>query len=225
MPIGFKIHKRARAVDAALVAACRGLPVANISDCMGRLTAAGPRIRPMHASGSMAGVALTVKTRPGDNLMSHAALDRARPGDVLVVDGGGDLTQALIGELMLMQAIKRGVAGVVVNGAVRDVGWIMAGHFPVFAAGVTHRGPYRDGPGEINARVAFDGMVIEPGDLIVGDDDGVLCVPFADVEAVLAATRAKLAGEDKMKADIEAGTLNRAWVNETLKKLGCEGVD
>ena len=225
MPIGFKIHKRAHAVDAALVAACRGLPVANISDCMGRLTAAGPRIRPMHAGGSMAGVALTVKTRPGDNLMTHAALDRARPGDVLVIDGAGDLTNALIGELMLMQAIKRGVAGVVVNGAVRDVGWIKAGHFPVFAAGVTHRGPYRDGPGEINARVAFDGMVIEPGDLIVGDDDGVTCVPFADVEAVLAATRAKLAGEDRMKADIEAGTLNRAWVNETLKSLGCEGVE
>ena len=230
MPVGFVIHPRARSVDPATVAAYRGLPVANVSDCMGRLTAAGPRIRPLHAAGAaqkpgMAGVALTVKTRPGDNLMTHAAIDRAKPGDVLVIDGAGDLTNALIGELMLMQAIKRGVAGVVVNGAVRDSGWIAAGAFPVFAAGVTHRGPYRDGPGEINARVAFDGMVIEPGDLVIGDDDGVTCVPFADVAAVLAATRAKLAGEDKMKADLEAGRLDRTWVNGTLKKLGCDGVE
>ena len=224
MPIGFRINPRERAVDAATAAAFRALPVANVSDSMGRMTGAGASIRPMHAGGAMAGAALTVKTRPGDNLMTHAALDRARPGDVIVVDGGGDLTNALMGELMLMQAIKRGVAGVVINGAVRDLGWIRAGRFPVFAAGVTHRGPYRDGPGEINTRVAFAGMVIEPGDLIIGDEDGVTCVPYAQTAAVLAATRAKLAGEDKMKAAIEAGTLDRAWVDEALRKLGCEGV-
>ena len=224
MPVGFRIFARSRRVDAATVENFRALPVANVSDCMGRLTAAGPRIRPLHAGGPMTGAALTVKTRPGDNLMTHAALDRAQAGDVLVIDGAGDLTNALMGELMLMQAQKRGLAGVVINGAVRDIGWISAGRFPVFAAGVTHRGPYRDGPGEINVRVAFDGMVIEPGDLIIGDDDGVVCVPFEETAGVLAATKAKLAGEDKMKAAIDAGTLDRAWVNETLNRLGCEGV-
>ena len=224
MPIGFRILPRVRAVDAATVAAFRALPVANVSDCMGRHFAAGPAIRPLHAGGVMAGVALTVRTRPGDNLMSHAALDRAQAGDVLVIDGGGDLTNALMGELMLMQAEKRGVAGVVVNGAVRDLGWIRAGRFPVFAAGVTHRGPYRAGPGEINVPLAIGGMVIEPGDLILGDDDGVVCVPFSETAGVLAATHAKLAAEEKMKAAIEAGTLDRAWVNEALKRLGCEGV-
>src|SRR4051812_49684010 len=106
---------------------------------MYRMDAGGARLRPMHKGGRMAGPALTVKTRPGDNLMVHKALDLAEPGDVLVVDAGGDLTNAIIGELMLRQAELRGVAGIVINGAVRDAAEIRAGKLPVFAAGVTHR--------------------------------------------------------------------------------------
>ena len=142
---------------------------------MSRMTAGGARLRPMHAGGALAGPALTVKTRPGDNLMIHKALDIAEAGDVIVVDGGGDLTNALIGEMMVAHAQKRGIAGMVLNGSIRDYDAIHAGTFPVFAAGVTHRGPYKDGPGEINVAIAIDGMVIEPGDLIVGDGDGLLC--------------------------------------------------
>src|SRR5688500_228029 len=98
----------------------RNLPVANVSDVMSRMTAGGPRLRPLHAGGSMAGPALTVKTRPGDNLMIHKALLMAEPGDVIVVDAGGDLTTAIVGELMLSYAIAKGAAGIVINGAVRD---------------------------------------------------------------------------------------------------------
>ena len=219
--IGFRILKRRRKVAAVLVDRFRAIPVANVSDSMSRMSAGGARLRPMHGGGPMAGPALTVKARPGDNLMLHKALDLAEAGDVIVCDGGGDLTNALIGEIMTSHAQMRGIAGVVVNGAIRDAGVIRAGKFPVFAAGVSHRGPYKDGPGEINGSIAIDGMVIEPGDLILGDDDGFLCVPFAEVETVLAAAEAKHRAEAKQFTDIAAGTSDRGWVDATLARLGC----
>ena len=190
--VGLQILKRTRQVAERYVQAYEGIPVANISDCMTRMTAAGPRLRPMHKGGYLVGPALTVKCRPGDNLMIHKALTMAQPGDVIVVDAGGDLTNSLFGELMVTTAIARKVAGVVLNGAVRDSDFIAQGSFPLYAAGVTHRGPYKDGPGEINVPIAIDGMVIEPGDLIVGDADGLLCVPFGSVDEVLEAVRKKM---------------------------------
>lgn len=219
--IGWQILKRQRQVPAQLVQAFKALPVANVSDCMARLTAAGPRLRPYHAGGNLAGPALTVKTRPGDNLMIHKALTMAQPGDVIVVDAGGDLTNALFGEIMMATAIKAGVAGVVLNGAVRDVDEIGRGHFPLYAAGVTHRGPYKDGPGEINVPIAIDGMVIHPGDLVLGDADGLLCVPFDEAEALLAATQRKQAAEQQTLADIAAGRLDTAWIDAALQRAGC----
>lgn len=224
MPTGFRILKRERAISPELVAAFAALPVANISDCMSRMTAGGPRLRPMHKGGVMAGPAFTVKSRPGDNLMVHKAIDLAAAGDVIVVDAGGDLTNAIIGELMLAQMVKKQLGGIVINGAIRDSGAIAAQPFPVYAAGITHRGPYKDGPGEINVPVAIDGMIIAPGDLIIGDEDGLLAVAIDEAEAILAATRAKHAAEEKQMAAIEAGTVDRSWVDASLKRLGCEGV-
>ena len=224
MAIGFRINRRDRKVDDRVVAKFRELPVANVSDSMSRMAAGGSKLRPLHAGGVLAGPALTVKTRPGDNLMVHAALNRAEPGDVLVVDAGGDLTNSIIGELMLAYAESRGMAGVVIYGAVRDYGAIRAGRFPVFAAGVTHRGPYKDGPGEVNVRIAIEGMVIEPGDLILGDDDGLLCVPYDDVDAVYAAAMANQAAEEKTMTSTRNGKVDRSWVEDTLKRLGCEGM-
>ena len=162
MSSGFRVLKRARQVSAEQVEGYRQVPVANVSDSMNRMTAGGVSLRPMHRSGVLAGPALTVKSRPGDNLMVHYALDIAQPGDVIVVDAGGDLTNAIIGELMVAYAIKKRLGGIVINGAIRDAASIAAGDFPVFAAGITHRGPYKDGPGEINVSIAINGMVIEP---------------------------------------------------------------
>jgi regulator of RNase E activity RraA len=170
----------------------------------------------MHGGGRMAGPALTVKTRPGDNLMVHKALQLAVPGDVIVVDAGGDLTNAIIGEIMVGDAVLRQLGGIVINGAIRDAGALRAGDFPVFAAGVTHRGPYKDGPGEIN------GMVIEPGDLVIGDDDGLLCVPYAEAANLLAAAQAKQEVEARMVAGIADGSYDRGWVDATLKRLNCQ---
>ena len=220
--IGFQICKRTRKVDADTVAKFRALPVANISDSMSRMTAGGAVLRPVHREGVLAGPAFTVKTRPGDNLMAHKAIDIAEPGDVIVVDGGGDLTNSLIGEMMAAQAERRGVAGIVIYGAIRDHDTLHAGTFPVYAAGVTHRGPYKDGPGEINVPIAIDGMVIAPGDLIVGDGDGIVCVPFDVTAEVLKATEAKHQAEIKQLALIKEGKLDRSWVDATLTRLGCK---
>ena len=221
MTIGFRILNRTQVAPKELVEAFAKLPVANVSDSMSRLTAAGPTLRPMHSSGTMAGVALTVKARPGDNLMLHKAIDMAVPGDIIVVDAGGKLDNALMGELMLSHAMKRGVAGFVLNGAIRDLDFFREFNLPTYAAGVTHRGPYKDGPGEINVPVAIDGMVINPGDIVLGDSDGVLSVPIDGAEAILKATQAKSAAEIKQMADIEAGTNDRSWVDRALKERGC----
>jgi len=220
--IGLKVLKRRRAVPAELALQFIGVPVANVSDCMSRLFAGGARLRPMHRGRPMSGPALTVRTRPGDNLMIHKALQMAAPGDIIVVDAGGDLTNALVGELMVGTAIHRQLGGFVIDGAIRDAKALREGDFPVFAAGVTHRGPYRDGPGEINVPIALDGMVIEPGDLIIGDDDGVLCVPFDHVQTVLAAARKKADAEAMIAKAIAAGQVDTAWIDATLNRLGCD---
>lgn len=226
MTIGFRVHRRRSKVDAAVARAFEAFPVANVSDSMSRMTAAGSRLRPFHETRKrMAGPALTVKSRPGDNLMLHKALDMAEEGDVIVADAGGDLTNALIGEIMVHMAQARKVAGIVVEGAIRDADEIRTRGLPVFAAGVTHRGPYKDGPGEINVPIAIDGMVIRPGDLVLGDGDGVLCVPAEETREVLAATEAKQAAEEKEIASIRDGTVDRRWVDEALKARGCEFVD
>lgn len=226
MTIGFRIYSRKNAVDTALAKKFQSLPVANVSDSMSRMAAGGSRLRPVgNVKGTMAGPALTVKSRPGDNLLVHKALDMAKEGDVIVVDAGGDLTNAIIGEIMVYIAQEKKVAGFVINGAIRDVDEIRDCGLPVYAAGVTHRGPYKDGPGEVNVPIAIDGMVITPGDLILGDGDGLLCVPLDEVEAVLAATEAKQAAEQKDISSIRAGTIDRAWVDQTLKARGCEFLD
>ena len=219
---GLQILKRSRQASEQHIQAYRGIPVANISDSMARMSAAGARLRPMHRSGYLIGPALTVKARPGDNLMIHKALTMAQPGDVIVVDAGGDLTNALFGEIMVATAVKLGVAGVVLNGAVRDSEEIGRGSFPLYAAGVTHRGPYKDGPGEVNVPIAIDGMVIQPGDLMVGDGDGLLCIPYDNLDEVLAAVRKKMDLEKQMMADIATGTLDVAWIDAALRRVGCD---
>nr|WP_319390037.1 RraA family protein [uncultured Cohaesibacter sp.] len=221
MDIGFRICKREKVAPKELVEAYKKVPVANVSDSMFRMTAGGATLRPMHASGGMAGSALTVKARPGDNLMFQKAIDLAVPGDIIVVDAGGDLTNALMGELMLAWAIQRGVAGFVINGAIRDVDAFVATNLPTYAVGVSHRGPYKDGPGEINVPVSINGMIIEPGDIVIGDSDGVLAVPLAHAEEILKKAQAKHSVETRQLQNISEGKNDRSWVDAALKAKGC----
>lgn len=222
MTAGFCIKSRQRKVDEATIKAYRNLPVANVSDCMARMYAGGSKLRPIHdPKGILAGPALTVRSRPGDNLMLHHALDIAEPGDIIVVDAGGDLTTAIMGEIMAAIALKRGVAGIIIYGAIRDAEEIRRMGLPLYAMGITHRGPYKDGPGEVNTTIAIEGMVIEPGDLILADGDGVLSVPFAQTNRILVATQKKFAAEQVEIAQIAEGTNDRAWVMDILKARGC----
>lgn len=219
--IGFRVCGRKAVVSQAMIDAFRDIPVANASDVMHRVTAGGADLRPRHAAGKLSGAAMTVKTRPGDNLMIHKAIDIAGPGDVVIVDAGGDNTNSLVGELMIAHAMKRGLAGIVLNGAIRDSLWIAEQKMPVFSTGITHRGPYKDGPGEVNVAISIAGMVIEPGDLVLGDDDGVLSIPREQAGEVLAAARRKAAAEEKQMKETVAGTLDRSWVDRVLSERNC----
>lgn len=195
------------------------LGVAQISDCMGRLYGTTD-LRPIHAGDlRMIGIALTVKTRPGDNLLVHKALSQGRPQDVIVVDGAGCLSNALVGELMLLQAQRSQVAGFVIDGAVRDVDAFRDENFPCFARGVTHRGPYKTGPGEMNIPVSVDGLVVSPGDIVIGDADGILAIPQNHASSILNLALAKQKSEEQAKSRIASGTHDKPWLETTLAKL------
>jgi RraA family protein len=187
------------------LSALKDVPVAIISDNLDRLPGA-VGLNAYHRAGAMLGVALTVKTRAGDNLAIHQALEKIQPGDVLVVDGGGDVSRALVGEIMKAIAESKGCAGFVIDAAIRDVGAFAASDFPCFARGVNHRGPYKSGPGEINVPVSIGGTVISPGDIVVGDEDGVVAFSPAKLATLIPAVKAQLAREEATMAAIRNGT-------------------
>jgi RraA family protein len=182
----------------AMIEAFGSCSVANISDNLDRAVGA-VGIRPFSKRTRLVGRALTVRTAVGDNLFIHKALDEVFPGAVIVVDGGGFEGRALIGEIMAAVAKSRGASGFVIDGAIRDVEQISAGDFPVFARSSIHLGPYKNGPGAINIAVSVGGMMINPGDIVVGDGDGIVAFSPGIAADLLAAT--------KKQADKEAGML------------------
>ncbi len=216
---GFRILPRIH-TSPSLVALFDGLPASIISDNLSRLCGT-QSLRPVHRPGlTLAGTALTVRVRSGDNLMIHKALQLARPGDVLVVDGGGVCDRALIGDIMKNVAKMRGLAGAVIDGAIRDSAAFRDDDFPCYARGVCHRGPYKDGPGEINVPVSIDGNVVNPGDIVIGDDDGVVFITPAEAETLAAACRKKAADEAATLDAIARGAYDDAWIDQTLRQKG-----
>jgi RraA family protein len=179
----------------SLVERFRQVAVATVSDALERLWVLDGGIRAMWPGAACVGPALPVYTRAGDNLAVHRALDIARPGDVLVVNGQGDTTRALLGGLLAGRARKLGLAGIVVDGAVRDVDEIASAGLPVFARASTPAGPYKHGPAEIGLPVACGGVVCSPGDIVCGDADGVAVVPHARAPRVAEAIGAILRHE------------------------------
>ena len=217
-PPGWRRNPSAPAADPALLEALRSVATSLLSDNMARVSGT-VGLMPYHRPKPMAGTAVTVRTRGGDNLTIHRAFDFCRSGDVLVVDGGGELGQALMGEIMAGFAESLGVQGLVIDGAIRDVGAIRGRDFPVYARGVTHRGPYKNGPGEINVPITVGGMVVHPGDIIVGDEDGVLAIAPADAPAVLEAARRQGDKEAAALRSIAEGRFDRAWVEPHESKM------
>lgn len=207
-------------VSAALVARAAEYGSSLIADVAGRRGALNGRIQGLSRSMKFAGPALTVEVRPGDNLMVHAALALARPGDVIVVDGGGYLASALTGFLMVSQARAAGVAAFVIDGAVRDVEETIASGFAVFAAGANPNGPTKAVGGRLNWPVSVAGVAVHPGDLIVGDADGVVAVPREQAEPVVEAARAKLDQEKQFLKALSEGVVDNAWVTAALRATG-----
>ncbi len=195
-----------------MIEALRAIPVALLSDQF-RRNRGSQGLNAYHKPGPMVGTAVTVKTRGGDNLAILRAYDLCRPGDVMVVDAGGDLANALVGGIMTFAAASLGLAGMVLDGAIRDVAEIRERTFPVYARGVTHRGPYKDGPGAINIPVTVGGMTVSPGDIIVGDEDGLLAfAPHEAPEAIEKALKQQAAEEATMQA-IREGRWDRSFVD------------
>lgn len=224
--VGCRIRKNFERPAKELVEMFRDVPVANIDDCMNRIAAVDSKLKPMNKA-RLLGTAFTVKAPAGDNLMFHKALDMAQPGDVLVIATFGSQSRSLCGEIMTRYAMSKGLAGIVVDGCIRDsveIGEIT--DFPVYAKGVTPNGPYKNGPGEINFPVSCGNQVICPGDILVGDGDGLLVIKPEEAKELAEKAKKISESEKDQFASIAAGTgLNRAWIDEKLESLGVEYVD
>jgi regulator of RNase E activity RraA len=208
-------------VDPAVVAEAAQYPSSILADVAGRRGALSGRIAPLAPSMRFAGPAITVEVRPGDNLMIHAAMAVAQPGDVIVVDGKGDLSSALMGEIMSQQCVALGVVAVVIDGAVRDSEAIRELGFPMFAAGLNPNGPTKSVSGRLNHPISIGGVSVSPGDLVVGDADGVTVIERSKAADMLPLAAGKVAAETKRIADIKSRkALTPAWLNGALVAAG-----
>jgi 4-hydroxy-4-methyl-2-oxoglutarate aldolase len=211
-------------VDAGVVEQAARYPSSILADVAGRRGALNGRIAPLAPTMRFAGPALTVEVRPGDNLMIHAAMAVARPGDVIIVDGKGDLSSALMGEIMSQQCVALGIAAVVIDGAVRDSEAIRALGFPMYAAGLNPNGPTKFVPGRLNHPVSIGGVTVNPGDLVVGDADGVTVIERAKAAAMLPLAADKVAAETRRIADIKSRkALRPGWLDGALRAAGVIG--
>jgi regulator of RNase E activity RraA len=219
---GFRIRERIDRPPAELVAGFGAFDTPAISDRMNRLYAMAQGIRNLtHDHLRLLGPACTVKVYPGDNLMVHKALDIAQPGDVIVIDTSASAMTAAAGDLISTKARHRGVAGFVVDGLVRDLEEIRAlGDFPVYARGVTPIGPLHRGPGEINYPVSVGGIVVFPGDIIVGDLNGVVVVPSGIAPELLDRLTVQAAKETDYVAAVRQGDFSNDWVDSLLQDSG-----
>jgi RraA family protein len=197
-----------------------GCLTGNVGDCLGRGAAMDSRIKGLSQGMKLVGPALTVKVPPIDNLMIHKALTLVKPGDVMVIDGGGDHSWALLGFLMVSTAIKLGLAGMIVDGCIRDAAEIRASGFPIFAAGINPNGPMKEGPGEVNHPISCGGQMVHPGDIIVADDDGVVVVPRNHAAGIADKVKAVIAREENRLAEIASGVTTRPGLDEMLRQKG-----
>ena len=207
-------------VGADVVSKAATYQAAILADVAGRRGTMHGRVAPVHHGMTVAGPAFTVEVRPGDNLMIHAAIALARPGDVIVVDGKGDLTAALMGTLMLSACKKLGIAGVIIDGAIRDRVELLDLGFPVFSAGFNPAGPTKYVPGRINHPISAGGATVNAGDLVVGDADGVVVIERLKAPAMLALADKKVADEAARLDAIARGDTASKWLPAALRAAG-----
>ena len=228
MSVGKRIYLRREMPDPRIMAQFKTIPASNTADVMNRSCAMNPRIRLVSRPRDqmMVGPAYTVKGRAGDNLTLHAALNLCQEGDVLVVSNEEDATRALMGEVMMayLRYTKK-IAGIVLDGPIRDIDEIGQWDFPVYCTGTTPGGPYKEGPGEINVPISCGGVSVNPGDIILADPDGIIVIPRQDAAVILEEAKKFQAADEKKLAAAKDGTANRAWVEKTLAEKGYEIID
>jgi RraA family protein len=228
MTVGNRVFLKLKRINKSLIEEFSKISTANIADTMNRSCSLNPRIRLFSSpeNSVVAGTAITVKARNGDNLFIHQALDQAEEGDIVIISNEGERSRALVGEVMVTYACKyKKLAALILDGAIRDVDKIAEMDFPVYATGSTPDGPYKDGPGEINVPITCGGLCVMPGDLIVADADGVIVIPHRDVENVLEDSK-KLQETDQIKVHLASkGMNNRNWIMKKLIENKVEIID
>jgi regulator of RNase E activity RraA len=217
--LGFRILPAPSRLPGEIVERFRGLASSNLADAMGRFGFMDPGMR-SRSGFPLCGLAVTVQCRPADNLMVHKALEIAEPGEIVVVSTSGNTTSAVFGELMCHTAATKKLGGIIVDGAIRDVDGIRRLGFPAFSRSVSPGGCDKDGPGEINVPIACGNTVVMPGDIVVGDDDGVAVIPREHTAEVLARVDALMTRERDRIAEIKDGALYKAEIDDALRKKG-----
>lgn len=220
--VGYRIYEDFQRPSAELLARFDGIPVPNLDDCMNRTASLGSGIHSLNGK-RLTGPAYTIDCPEGDNLLFYYAIAHAKPGDIIVVANHGFSHRALCGEIMASWAKARHLGGFVIDGAIRDFHELTQLDFPVFAVHSNPNGPYKNGVGEINVPINVGGKVVHPGDILVGDSDGIIAIRPEDAEDVITAALAVMKKEASMMEEIRTtGELNISWVYEKLKATSCE---
>ena len=228
MSVGKRIYLKRNMPDPELVEAFKSIPASNTADVMNRSCAMHPRIHLVSSPKAQmsCGPAYTVKCRAGDNLTLHAALNYCQEGDYLIVSNEEDDSRAILGEVMMAYLYyTKKIAGIVIDGPIRDIDEIGKWDFPVYCTGTTPGGPYKEGPGEINVPVSCGGISVNPGDIILADPDGVICIPRKDAAEILVAAREFQAKDEQKLIGSKTGTAKREWVAKTLEAKEYEIID
>lgn len=227
MSIGNRVYLKRSLPAKELVERFSKLPAANVADCMSRTSALSPEIKLQSSpENRMCGVALTVKARAGDNLMLHQALNMAQEGDVIVLSNEGDRSRAIMGEIMYKYlADFKKVAGIVIDGPIRDLDVIAHEKCPIYATGSTPGGPFKEGPGEVNVPISIGNIAVAPGDIVLGDRDGVIIIPKNDAAGLIDKAEANAAADSAKVQKASSGSADRSWVDRTLEAKDVEYID
>ncbi len=208
-----------------LVEKFMNLPTGNVCDAQGRIGALDYRIKPVSAASQFCGTALTIDSGPRDNLAAWAALEIARPGDIILITTGGHLESSVVGDLYVGMAKNAGVAAIVTDGVVRDLSGINNVGIPVFARGICPNSPWKNGPGRVGLPIVIGGVGVSAGDIVVGDQDGVVIVARRTAPAAAEGLTAVLAKERKMEAAVKAGLTVPDWLKEAYAAKGVNYLD
>jgi len=218
---GFRIRKSFQRISEDIISQYRDFETPDISDMLNRMYTMSAEISNLVNDKPLVGLACTVKVYPGDNLMLHKALDVAKPGDIIVIDTGGNYTNALLGDLISNKAKHRGIAGFVIDGLIRDLPGVIETGLPVFARGVTPLGPLHRGPGELNYAISCGGIVVNPGDIIVADSNGIVVVRKEFAEEIVILLQQNKSVMEEYVAGVKKGVFSNDWVDVQLKKDNC----